>query len=148
MEYMSGRIHTCICMYIVPQPPATTCIYDIMSALYPGVFARFYFIEVCDFLNTVLFHIHRFYLITVSCVHFSLRRVTHVETEKTVIRVHRILVYLCGFYYLYREGLDTVFVSHSPDLHNHCLVFVPSLQRVAHVEREERRIITTVMKCA
>jgi len=71
-----------------------------------------------------------------------------VETEKTVIRVHCILVYLCGFYYLYREGLDTVLVSHSPDLHNHCLVFVPSLGRVAHVEREERRIITTVVKCA
>ena len=52
---------------------------------------------------------------------------TCVETEKTVIRLHCILVYMCGFYYLYREGLDTVFVSHSPDLHNQCLVFVPSL---------------------
>jgi len=44
-----------------------------MSALYPGVCARFYFIEkVCDFINTVLVHIHRFYLITVSCLHFHL----------------------------------------------------------------------------
>jgi len=49
---------------------------------------------------------------------------------------------------MYREGLDTVFVSHSPDLHNHCLVLVPSLWNVAHMEREDRRIITTVVKCA
>ena len=32
--------------------------------------------------------------------------------------------------------------------HNHCLLFVPSLWRVAHVEREERRIFTTVVKFA
>jgi hypothetical protein len=49
---------------------------------------------------------------------------------------------------MYRVGLDTDFISHSPDLHNHCLVFVPSLWTVAHVEREERRIITTVVMFA
>ena len=70
-----------------------------------------------------------------------------METEETIIRLHCILVYMCGFCYLYRESLDTVFVSHSPDLHNQCLMFVPSLWRATHVEREERRIITTVEKC-
>ena len=62
-----------------------------MSALYPGLFVRFCFIEkVCNMslLNTVLTKIHRFFhrFLHNHCLVFapSFRRVTHVETEKEI----------------------------------------------------------------